>query len=190
MSTQNIIDKIIADANTEAETIIKTAEDKAKGVIENANTEAERIRKETEQSVLAQTQSILEKKEASARLESAKILLAEKRKVLQCIYKMALDELVALDKESTVQLASSLLEKYAEEGDVLYFAQNYKYVDEVCRLPIVKTRKITVSNERISLDGGMRLIGKTADKDLSYGSILEADKQRYQADIAKKLFQN
>ena len=62
MSTQNIIDKIIADANTEAEAIIQTAEDKANGVIANATAEAERIRKETEQSVLVQTQSILEKK--------------------------------------------------------------------------------------------------------------------------------
>ena len=190
MSTQNIIDKIIADAKTEAETILQTATDKANSIIENANAQAERIRKETEKTVCAQTQSIKEKKEATARLDSSKILLAEKRNVLQCIYKMALDELVALDKESAVGLASKLLEKYAEQGDTLFFAQNYKYVDEVSILPVIKERGIIVSNERIDLDGGMRLVGKFADKDLSYGAILEADKQLHQADIAKKLFRN
>ena len=189
MSTQNIIDKIIEDAKLESEGIIKASEEKSASIIADANAKAERLRRETETSVLMQTQSIKEKKEATARLDSTKILLSEKRKVLQCIFKMALDELVALDKESALKLACVLLEKYAEEGDTLYFAQNYKYADEVAILPIIQARKIVVSNERIALDGGMRLVGKTSDKDLSYGAILEEDKQLYQASIAQKLFQ-
>lgn len=188
MSTQSIIDKIISDAKAEAESIIQSAEEKARGIMEKASANAEELRKETETSVRAQTQSIQEKKEASARLECAKILLAEKRKVLDCVYKMALDELLSLDKESTVKLASILLEKYAEKGDTLYFAENYKYVDAVVLLPVIQEKGISVSTERIRLDGGMRLVGKTADKDLSYGAILNADKERYQAEIAKKLF--
>lgn len=188
MSTQSIIDKIISDAKAEAESIIQSAEEKAKEVLEKANAKAEQLRKETEASVREQIQSVQEKKEASARLECAKILLAEKRKVLDCAYKMALDELLSLDKEATVNLASMLLENYAENGDILHFAQNYKYAESVALLPIIQEKKITVSKERIDLDGGMRLVGKTADKDLSYGALLEADKQRHQAEIAKKLF--
>ena len=188
MSTQSIIDKIISDAKAEAESITLSAEEKAVGIIEKANAQAEQIRKETEESVRAQTQSIKEKKEAAARLDCAKVLLAEKRKVLDCVYKMALDELLALDKESAVQLASTLLEKYAENGDILYFADNYKYADAVALLPVIQEKKLTVSKDRLHLDGGMRLVGKTSDKDLSYGAILQADKERYQAEIAKKLF--
>lgn len=189
MSTQNIIDKIISDAVEEAERIVRTADEKAQAILDKATLKAEQIRKEAEEEVRVKTQSIQANQEASDRLEGAKIHLAEKRKVLDCVYKMALGELVSLGKEDAVKLANTLLEKYAEEGDTLSFAENYKYADAVKLLPIIQARKISVSDTRITLDGGMRLTGKTADKDLSYGAILSADKERYQAELAKKLFQ-
>ena len=188
MSTQSIIDKIKSDSQTEAERIVAIAEEKAAGIIASANEKALQIRKEAEENVAMQTQSIREKKAASDRLESAKILLAQKRETLRCVYKMALDELLSLSKEETLRIAATLIERYAEDGDELYFAENFKYADEVRILPVIEKRGLTVSKTRLQLDGGMRLVGKTADKDLSYGALLNADKERYQAEIAKQLF--
>ncbi len=189
MSTQSIIEKIIADATLEAEKIVRVAEEKAQSLIDGATKEAQKISQDTEEEVRLQTQSIRDKKSASDRLECAKIRLAEKRKALECVYKLALDSMLALNQEDTLKLASVLLEKYAEAGDTLVFAENYKYANEVAMLPVVKARKIQISSTRMPMDGGMRLIGECADKDLSYGALLEADKERYQAEIAKELFQ-
>jgi len=55
-------------------------------------------------------------------------------------------------------------------------------------LPVIKEKNLKISEQRIALDGGMRLIGKKSDKDLSFGAILNADRERYQAELAQKLF--
>ena len=188
MSTQSIIDKINGDSQAEVDLILRGAQEKADAILASATDKASQIRKDTEEEVALQTKSIREKKSASDRLESAKILLAQKRLALNCVYKMALDELVSLGKEDTLRIISTLIERYAEDGDALYFAENFKYADEVKILPVIAKRGIKIPQERLALDGGIRLVGKTADKDLSYGALLSADKERYQAEIAKVLF--
>ena len=45
-----------------------------------------------------------------------------------------------------------------------------------------------ISDTRLDLDGGMRLVGKVSDKDLTYGALLAADKDANQANLAKELF--
>lgn len=189
MSVQNIIDKIKSDSQAEVSQIIAVAEEKATATLALAQNNAEVLRKDTEESVKKQVQSIREKKAAADRLESAKIMLAQKRIALSKVYKLALDELLALGKEETLRIFSTLLERYAEDGDTLYFAENFKYVQEVSILPIIKKRNIKIADKRLPLDGGARLIGKKVDKDLSYGALLNADKENYQAQIALQLFQ-
>ena len=189
MSAQSIIDKIKSDSQAEAEQIVAIAEEKAAAIVAHATKRAEELRKETEESVAKQTQSIKEKKAAADRLESSKITLAQKRITLARVYQLALDELLALNKEDTLRIFSTLLERYAEEGDEVYFAENFKYVEDVAILPVIKKRKLKIANTRLPLDGGVRLVGEKADKDLSYGALLRADKEAYQAKIAEELFQ-
>ena len=189
MSVQNIIDKIKSDAQAEAKQIIAVAEEKAAATVSLAQKRAEALQRETEESVSKQVQSILEKKEASDRLESAKILLAQKRNAISKVYQLALEELLALGKEDTLRVFSTLLERYAEDGDELYFAENFKYAQEVSILPIIEKRNIKIAKTRLPLDGGVRLVGKKSDKDLSYGALLQTDRENYQAQIAVQLFQ-
>ena len=66
----------------------------------------------------AKAKSILDGKAASARLDCAKIELAEKRGVLDSVYEKALKKLKELDKKTAVALAGGLLAKYAEDGDL------------------------------------------------------------------------
>ena len=77
MSTQNIVERILSDANEEAQAIIAEAESKAAQIMADASSRAEIFRKETEGQMQEKTESILEKKAAAARLDRAKILLAE-----------------------------------------------------------------------------------------------------------------
>ena len=189
MSAQSIIDKIKSDAQAEAEQIIAVAEEKAAATVSLATKRAEELRKETEENVAKQTQSIREKKAAADRLQASKIALAHKRSTLSKVYTLALDALLALGKEETLRIFSTLLERHAEDGDELYFAENFKYAQEVSILPIIEKRNIKIAKTRLALDGGARLVGKKSDKDLSYGALLQADKDNYQAQIAVELFQ-
>lgn len=185
---QPIIERIISDAKAEADTLLAQTDDKAKKLLADAAARAETTRKQTENNVQDRVKTILEKREADARLESAKILLAEKGKTVDNVYRLALERLKTLSKEDCLQLYSTLLDTYAEEGDAVYFAANFAYAKEIANLPIVEQRKLRVSMETLDIDGGLRLIGKVSDKDLSFGALLAADKEENQAQLARELF--
>lgn len=188
MGKQQIVERILSDAEAEARTIADEAESKAAKLLAEASARADELRRETEAEAKAKRKSILEKRAADARLDGAKLLLKEKRKVVATVYDEALSRLLELSKEDALRLAKNLLEGYAEEGDEIFFAANFPYAEEVKLLPVIEKRGLKIASERLTLDGGMRLKGRVSDKDLSYGALLAADRDEYQADLARKLF--
>ncbi len=184
MSEQAIVERIISDAEQEARAIIEEAEERAKATVAEANTRAERNKQGTEAEVKAKSDSIFDGKAAAARLDGAKILLGEKRGVIDQIYARALEKLLDLSEKETLYLCTRLLDEHAEEGDELVFAENFRYAQAVSALPIVKEKKLKVSTKRVTLDGGFMLCGKSSDKNLSYGAILAMDREEKQAEIA------
>ena len=188
MSKEAIVERILSDAGAEAEAIIKDAEEKAAAVFAAASSRAEKCMRDSEAEVKVKTGSIFERKAATARLDCAKILLSEKRRVIDTIYKEALDKLVALSEEECLALTDKLLKEYAESGDEIFFAENYSYAGAAARLPVMAEKNLTISSRRIEIDGGFRLRGVSSDKDLSYGALLAADRDEYQADMAAEIF--
>lgn len=188
MSIQKIVDKILSDANEEAIAIVGSAQDKSAKMLADSSLRAEKTREAVEKDTLEKVESIFEKRAADARLECAKIRLIEKRTVIDAVYALALQKLIALNKEDTLCMCKNLLEKYAETGDTVYFAENFKYGAEVERLPVCKEKGLRFAKERLAIDGGMKLVGEIADKDLSFGAMLATDKDAYQATLAKALF--
>lgn len=190
MSREAIVERILSDANAEADAIRREAEEKAAGVIAAASARAEQGRREAEAEVKVRAEDVMKRRAAAARLDSAKLLLAEKRRVLDGVYEAAFARLKGLDEEDALALAGRLLEEYAEEGDEILFAADYPYVAFVARLPVVAEKKLTLSPERAEIGGGFVLRGKTSDKDLSYGALLAADREEHQAEIAAELFKD
>lgn len=188
MSVLEIKERILADAKTEAETIIKEAEVKAEKLLADASLRAQKLREETEHEVAEKRKSIQEKRAADARLESAKILLGEKRKVVDAVYDEALSRLLELSEEDAMRLAERLLTLYAEKGDEVVFAENFRWQEQVKLLPIVKTLGLRFCEKTEKWSGGMVLRGVSSDKDLTYGALLTADREEYQADLARAIF--
>lgn len=188
MSEQAIVEKIIADAEQEAQAIIADAEKKAEATVSAANVRAERRLQGEEAAAEKRAQSILEGKAATARLDCAKILLAEKRAVIDEVYARALKAMLEIGKAEATRLFGRLIEEYAEEGDEIVFADNFRYAQDVAKLDIVKEKKLKVSTKRADIDGGCLLIGKSSDKNLSYSALLSADREEQQANIAAKIF--
>ena len=188
MSEQAIVEKIIADAKEEAQAIIADAEKKAQATIAAANTKAERRLQGERESSKKRAEGILDGKAATARLDSAKILLGEKRAVIDEVYARALKSLQELGKAEALHLFSSLLEEFAEEGDEVVFAENFKYAPDASKLDVVKEKKLKISAKKADIDGGILLKGKSSDKDLSFGALLAADREEHQAEIAAQIF--
>ena len=189
MSTQKIVERILSDAEAEAKVLIEKAEEKAAKLQADASLYAENEQKSAKDEAAKKRETILEKRKADARLDGAKLFLSEKRKVVNAVYDEALSRLMELDKESSLKLIESLLKSYAEQGDELYFARNFAYKKEAVLLPVITEKNLIVAEESMDLDGGVYLKGKTSDKDLSFGALLAADREAYQAELAKELFQ-
>lgn len=80
-------------------------------------------------------------------MDSAKILLSEKRRVIDAIYASALKKLVDLNEEECLALTERLLKNYADEGDEIFFAANYSYVPAAARLPVIEEKKLKISRQ-------------------------------------------
>ena len=93
-----------------------------------------------------------------------------------------------MDKEQTLSLVDGLLQKYAEQGDEIFLAKNFAYESDLKLLPVVREKGLQISQNRADLDGGMLLIGKKSDKDLSYGAVLQADRDNFEAALAAEIF--
>ncbi len=188
MAKQDIVERILSDAQAEANSIIDNANQKATKILADAEDYAKRETAATEQECQAYAQDVMDKKAAAARLECAKIALAEKRKVLDYIYAVALARLKEHAAEEGVAFYGNLLEKYADDGDVVYFAETFDKVDAVVSLPVFAKKRLSVGETRAKIDGGMLLVGKKADKDISFTALIEHDKEKYLAQIAAEIF--
>lgn len=187
MSRESIVERIISDAEAQSGEIISNAEKRAEEIVSGAKLEAERKLSGTKAEVAAKVKSILDGRAATARLDSAKAVLKEKRRVLDTVYSLALEKLNSLEKKEALLLAEKLISEFAEDGDELVFAAGYKYVKEVLALPQVKEKNLKHSQDG-GISGGFILKGKISDKDVSYGALLAADRQYNQAELATKLF--
>ena len=188
MSTQQIVERIRSDALNEAEKILSEAEIKAKNILSEAEERIAALDAEEKTNAEERRKSILDKKAAAARLESAKILLKEKRKVIDTVYDEALSRLLELNEEDSLKLVEKLLKAYAEKGDEVFFAESFRYVEKAALLPVVEEKGLKFSKERLPLLGGLFLKGEKADKDLSYATLLKADREEHQAELAQALF--
>lgn len=188
MSKESIVERILSDANAEAEAILADAREKADLVVAGAEEEARKDRLGTEAEVRERRAGILEGKAAAARLDSAKILLAEKRRVIDAVYGLALKKLLSLGEKETLALAERLLQEHAEEGDVILFAPNYPCANAVTKLAVFREKKLKLSFEQAKISGGFILRGENSDKNLSYEALLAADREEHQAEIAEKIF--
>lgn len=188
MGKEEIVSRILSDAEAEAAEILRLSRERAEGIISAAEERAAKERIETETEANERAKCILEGKAASARLDSAKIVLAEKRRVMDEIYARALNKLLDMFEYDALKLLTKLLSEYAEEGDEIVFAENFAFAESAAALPIIDELKLTISAERVNISGGCILRGKRCDKDLSYSALLNADREEYQAKIAAKLF--
>lgn len=190
MAKEEIVERILSDAQAEARATVAEAEERAAAVVAAAEARAEALKAETKQEIAARSKAIAEGKAAAARLDSAKILLGEKRRVIDTVYARALEKLLALGEKECLSLTAALLERYAEDGDEVVFAENYAFYDKAAHLPVFKAKNLKLSLSRANISGGFLLRGSVSDKDLSYSALLGADREERQAELAAELFRN
>lgn len=188
MGSAEIVGRILSDADEECAEIRDNALKEADAIVGEAAKRAEERLENARREAQETAKGIEDGKAAAARLDCAKVELEAKRRVLDGVYRTALKQLVDLDERSTLALSEKLLELYAEEGDEIFFAQNFAYAEKVAALPVIKAKRLKISKEKKPLGGGFILKGSTSDKDLSYPALLKEDMESNLAALAAELF--
>ncbi len=188
MSKEAIIERILSDAKAESEEIVRAAKARADEIVAAANARAAEERAETEAELKELTERILAVNAAAARLDGAKILLAEKRRVIEAVYAKALENLLSLGERESLLFLERLLKEYAEPEDEIVFDENFAYRKGAEQLPVIGERSLKICPTGEKLGGGCILRGKQSDKNISYPALLRLDMEQHQSALAAELF--
>lgn len=169
MAKQQLLDKIISDAEERARQVVAEAESKAASMVAAAEGERAALMDSAEKMASAQAPETIRRRKAMAELEGRKLVLAERQALIREAYQKALVAVKNSDKYEA--LLAAMIASSAEENDTVVFAASD--FDKVDRKKVIaeaskKTGfRLTLSDEKGAFDGGIVLRGKDCDKNLS-----------------------
>jgi V/A-type H+-transporting ATPase subunit E len=195
MEAEQVVEKILADAKTEAEKIQNQAQEKEAVEQAGYDEQLDGYRKQTE--ILSQKAAENKKLHllAAARMQNARDLLAEKRKILDEVFTQARGQLLNLPDDQYRQLITNLMLKAVETGDEeVIIDKNENRIDQQLinqvneQLPSGGKGNLTLSKERKDLGGGFILKHDKIKNNASLDVLLTQARRELEIELAKELF--
>ncbi len=193
MSKENLLSKIILDAEAQAEEIKTTAEQASAVALDNAitsfNAEFEKVisKAKTDGEEII-TQAVL-----NAEIEARKILLKAKQEVLSATIERSLEKLMKLPDSEYIALITDMIARVADDGDTVIISRNDEKrltAEVIAKISKVIGKKLTLSNERGDFLGGVILSQNGLDKNMTLENELSEIKQERINKLSTKLFSN
>ena len=189
MAKQELLDKIIGDAEERAREIISEAEAKSAAMIAAAEEERAALLETARKVSSAAAPEVIRRRKAMAELEGRKLVLEEKQKLISDTYRKAL--LAIKESDRYEALLVGMILSVAEDGDSVVFASSdYDRLDRKKILADAMKKgniRLTESAEKGDFDGGIVLRGKSCDKNLSLEVELDTIRSEENS-TAKQLF--
>lgn len=185
-----IIDKIIGDAKLKAEEISSDAKKKADAIIADAQKKADSIVAESESAKKAAFDTVLANAEVVANLDCKKAMLTAKTALVGQVFDNAIAKLRA-DGKKYCDLIGKMIAASAEDGDKVRTSKedadilNKSFVDSVAKKCKIK---LTLDKEYAHIKGGVILVGKDYDKNLSLDLEMQTLREECESEIAAVLF--
>ena len=188
-ATQAIVKKIIDDANAKAQSIINNAENLVNFKINEANEFSSKYTDAQLSLAKSEASKIVERKLIVADLDVRKNLLKEKQDLITKTFDLALEKLRSLDKTNYLSFVEKLIVDNAEEGDrIVLSADEVLCEKDVNSLVVFSEKKLAIDKNRGDFIGGVMLIGKNCDKDLTFKSIVAFNKEILSSKVSQMLF--
>lgn len=197
MEAEQVIEKILSDARAEAQKIAKQAEEKAAAEQAKLDEQLEEYKKQTE--IIAQKAAEDEKSHilAAARMDMAKQLLTEKRKILDEVFELAHRKLKEMPDEQYQKLCMKLMlgaVETSEEEIIVDKNENrfdHEFINQVNKQLSSKNKgNLRLSDEKRNLGGGFVLSRGKIKTNVSIGVLLEQIRKELEIELAKELFSN
>lgn len=184
---ENIISKILSDADEKCRQIIDSAKAQAESISQEAQAQAESEKAALTRRVSAMTAEKIANKQANAELDARKYVLAQKQKLISACYDKAYKQLVSMKGEDKAAFISRLIENFAEQGETVFACKADKDVVTQKFLDGFH-KKLTLSKTYLDCDGGIVLSGEGYDKDLTLARVIAHVREKTEAAVASALF--
>lgn len=188
-SKEVIIGKITAEAEEKSQKIAEKAESDVQKLIAAANVYADELKQKLNAEYSAEEVEAVRRRKTVAVLDAKKLVLQAKQEVLTEVFNRAEEKLHNLSKPEYVALCKKLLEENAENGDeVVLSSDGVLSPEDIKGLKVYADKNLTVAKGLGGFIGGLQLVGKICDKDLSFKAIIRAKKDESSAKLAEELF--
>ena len=195
MEAEQVIDKILADANTEADKIKKQAGQKQADEQAKFDEQLQEHKKHTK----ALAEKLANEKKlhllAAARMNIAKEQLAEKNKILDEVFDQARQQIQNLPDDKYCELITNLMLEAVETGDEeVIIDKEEKRIDAAIivqvnsKLGHERKGNLKLSEDRMHLGGGFILRRGKVKNNVSFGVLLARARKELEIDWAKELF--
>ena len=184
---ENIINKILSDADNKCAQIIDAAKAQALALSSEANAYAESEKQALQKKVESVSADKIANKQANAELDARKYVLQEKQKLISACYDKAYQRIVKMNDKQKTAFISSLIKEHAENGETIYACKADKSVVTQAFLDGFN-KKLTLAKSYLDEDGGIVLEGKGYDKDLTLKRVIAYTREKTEAQVAAVLF--
>ena len=183
---ENIINKILSDADARCAEILSVANSQAQAIVERAEQAIATDRQALDQRLQVVAVERQRNRRATAELDAKKYALSRKQQLITRCYEIAYDKLTKMSAADRLDLIGALIEKHAEVGETVYVTQaDAKGVTQVWLNGFDK--KLKLGKKYIKADGGLVLEGEGYEKDLTLRSVIRHLREQTEADVSKML---
>ena len=188
-SIELICDTILTEANNQRNTILMSAKNEATAKLQAVKDDIEWATKETQEKVENEYNSEIERAKNRGKNAINKLILAQKREIIDDIFNSIVDELCKLELHVYQNLIENLLIAYAQEEDGVSLSKD-SLVDEkfITSLQVFKDRKLKFLYHKSDIKGGFVLSNAQNDTIVSFESLVDEYKEKYAYKIASELF--
>jgi V/A-type H+-transporting ATPase subunit E len=197
MEGQQVVERILADARTEAEKIKSQVEEKEAAEQAKLDKQLREYKKQTD--IIAQKAGEDKKAHllAAARMDIAKQSLAEKRKILDEVFAQARRHLENLSDEQYCKLMTRLMLEAVETGDEEVIVDNeerridQKFIKDINQqLGPGGKGNLRLSEEKANIGRGFILKRGKIKNNVSIEVLLAQARKELEIELAKELFED
>jgi len=171
MQGENLINRIIADANLKVEENVENAKLKADEIISSARAFEKEVNDNALVEANLKSKEILERYLTNSRIDGNKIILKKKQEILKDLFKQALSFLLSSDKKDLIKFVENLIKENAKKEEILTFNLPKITKSDLTKLPIVKELKLEVKQNK-EIQAGIILSNDIMDKNFIFEDLI------------------
>ena len=177
---ENILNKIIEDAKTKADEIIKEAEEKQHLVVEKREDDAKFLADKINEISKKEREEILKRAKSSAELKARDNILAEKHKLIDKVLEEAVAELENLSEEDFIKFVKNNVQGVEDKNSILDVPSKYR--------DAVKNADLGFKVSETDVERGFVLHNGNLIYNGDFKSIVKSEREDLEKFLAEKLF--